>query len=472
MYTQCPHCQTIFGVSEAHLSAAFGRVRCGHCRGQFNAKRHLLESIPEQQPQPLIAVQEPATAPTEPPVGRHPADLPEVVPNDDIEYIDLSISSKMPVNDTTAEIVVVPRQQPASPEKSSPPIPPPKNAELDAIFAALDHRLEELSEDTPETVLKPYEEFNTTNTPSGSFHDAFGDPDSQTEDDIKASIESIFAAAEAELGKAKTPEAGAPLANMPLTDDFLADIDIELLGTAEVEPLKEDPGSATPPQEDVFITESAVNLEDLDHAMNQVEDLPADKQGAASEQDAKQASRPVFEQEELPFLLHDTLTIEESPPRSWPKTVGLASLILVLIIAIGFQLALFRNVELANKIPELQPYLVKFCQSLPCQFTGQRDVQRIHLTSRDVRANPDGKNTILISAIFVNNARFDQPYPDILITLSDLTTTVVAQRRFTPHDYLANNKAFQLMKTGKPVQITLEVLDPGNDAVNFQFDFL
>ena len=140
--------------------------------------------------------------------------------------------------------------------------------------------------------------------------------------------------------------------------------------------------------------------------------------------------------------------------------------------AIGFQLALFRNIELANKVPELQPYLVKFCQYLPCQFTGQRDVKRILLTSRDVRAHPDNKNTIIISAIFVNNARFDQPYPDILITLSDLTTTVLAQRRFTPQDYLASTNPFQLMKSGKPVKILLEVLDPGNDAVNFQFDFL
>jgi hypothetical protein len=60
-----------------------------------------------------------------------------------------------------------------------------------------------------------------------------------------------------------------------------------------------------------------------------------------------------------------------------------------------------------------------------------------------------------------------------VITLSDLTTTVVSQRRFTPAEYLNQQQGvFQLMKPGKPVHISLEVLDPGNDAVNFQFDFL
>jgi len=42
MQTQCPRCQTIFRVTEAHLSAAKGLVRCSQCQHIFDAEKQLL----------------------------------------------------------------------------------------------------------------------------------------------------------------------------------------------------------------------------------------------------------------------------------------------------------------------------------------------------------------------------------------------------------------------------------------------
>ena len=501
MYTQCPHCQTIFGVSEAHLSAAYGRVRCGHCRGQFNAKRHMLDKLPEPpapQETPPAPVEEPALIAT-------PVIQDEV---DDITYIDLSsptekaedhdepIQSKSAIDDalSSESIQLSPKPLPETSNtrpqddgdylfendpleasaasehdlslgKDRAADKPParagtapakgkqasKNAELDAIFAELDNRLEKLTSQTEEDILQPNEEFETHSSGDRDYTDAFGDPDSQTEDDIRLSIETIFAAAEEELSKAGVDSVAG---NKAATDTELE------LTPLDANPVIE-PGHldielhAEPVVEDIFIAE-----EDQAQALPELEEVVVPTEA------------PAYVQEELPFALHDDLGDEAPAPRGWFKTLALGSLAILLLLGIGFQLALFRNVELANRLSVLKPYLVQFCERLPCQFTGQRDVKRIFLTSRDVRTHPEGKNTILINAIFVNNAEFEQPYPDILITLSDLTTTVVAQRRFTPQDYLAKTSAFHLMKPGKPVYITLEVLDPGNDAVNFQFDFL
>ncbi len=47
MHTQCPHCETIFRVTAAHLNIAQGHVRCSHCRLIFNANNHLLKQLPE-----------------------------------------------------------------------------------------------------------------------------------------------------------------------------------------------------------------------------------------------------------------------------------------------------------------------------------------------------------------------------------------------------------------------------------------
>lgn len=37
MYSQCPQCQAVFNVSESHLGAYHGLVRCGHCQAVFDA---------------------------------------------------------------------------------------------------------------------------------------------------------------------------------------------------------------------------------------------------------------------------------------------------------------------------------------------------------------------------------------------------------------------------------------------------
>lgn len=48
MHVQCPHCQTIFRVTAAHLNIAQGHVRCSHCHSIFNATNHLLSQLPKQ----------------------------------------------------------------------------------------------------------------------------------------------------------------------------------------------------------------------------------------------------------------------------------------------------------------------------------------------------------------------------------------------------------------------------------------
>lgn len=52
MFTQCPHCQTIFRVNSAHLEVAQGRVRCSRCRHVFNANHYLMQRLPPDKPKP------------------------------------------------------------------------------------------------------------------------------------------------------------------------------------------------------------------------------------------------------------------------------------------------------------------------------------------------------------------------------------------------------------------------------------
>lgn len=46
MNTQCPHCQTVFRITQAQIDAASGRVRCSQCRRVFDARTRLQKELP------------------------------------------------------------------------------------------------------------------------------------------------------------------------------------------------------------------------------------------------------------------------------------------------------------------------------------------------------------------------------------------------------------------------------------------
>jgi len=55
MYTQCPECLTIYKLTGAELGAAHGSVRCGHCSAVFDALRTIVEQLPPEPIEGLVA---------------------------------------------------------------------------------------------------------------------------------------------------------------------------------------------------------------------------------------------------------------------------------------------------------------------------------------------------------------------------------------------------------------------------------
>jgi hypothetical protein len=59
------------------------------------------------------------------------------------------------------------------------------------------------------------------------------------------------------------------------------------------------------------------------------------------------------------------------------------------------------------------------------------------------------------------------------VSFSDVSGTAVAARRFRPDEYLSDTRnTAGGMQPGERAQLMLEVVDPGERAVSFQFDFL
>ncbi|MCL2345273.1 MAG: DUF3426 domain-containing protein [Desulfobulbus sp.] len=76
MRTRCPVCGTVFRVTSEQLRLKAGKVRCGHCRGVFNAFDQLLTDEPPSETLPPPARKKPApvaVAPVEQPAPPAPA---------------------------------------------------------------------------------------------------------------------------------------------------------------------------------------------------------------------------------------------------------------------------------------------------------------------------------------------------------------------------------------------------------------
>jgi hypothetical protein len=143
-----------------------------------------------------------------------------------------------------------------------------------------------------------------------------------------------------------------------------------------------------------------------------------------------------------------------------------ASVVLVLLAAV--QLVWLRFDDLAEN-PATRPLVQRACDVLGCALPVRRDAEAIRSQRLVVRSHPDRENGLRVDAVIVNRAAWPQAFPEVELRFSDIGGELVAARRFRPEEYLAGELAGRReMPVAAPVQISLELLDPGPDAVNYE----
>lgn len=167
---------------------------------------------------------------------------------------------------------------------------------------------------------------------------------------------------------------------------------------------------------------------------------------------------------------------ETAEPPGWPGPVSRASRLWpVASIVLGAVLAaqlLFLAPRAMAGHEALRPVAGALCRLSGCELPPRIDLDRLRLASRDVRAHPSVPGALIISATLVNEADFSQPYPALEISLGDLRGRQVALRRFEPGAYVPESVNVERgMAPESRVQVSLEVVDPGESAVAFEFAF-
>jgi hypothetical protein len=146
--------------------------------------------------------------------------------------------------------------------------------------------------------------------------------------------------------------------------------------------------------------------------------------------------------------------------------------IALLAMVLGLQWVWFNRATLVAEAG-WRPVLEEVCAVVHCTLPMRADVSQLAIINRDVRQHPTVSEALLINAAFENRADFAQPYPFFEVSFIDSTGNPVAMRRFSPVEYLDKGVDItQGMAAQGPVQVVLEVMDPGEAAVSFQFDFL
>ena len=101
-----------------------------------------------------------------------------------------------------------------------------------------------------------------------------------------------------------------------------------------------------------------------------------------------------------------------------------------------------------------------------------RDLDMIHLVSRELAADPARPGQLRLEATIVNRASRSQPYPAIGVLLFDANGAPLATHEFEPEDYLAASSAPEAaMSPHAYLPLTLELPDPGAQAVGFELEF-
>ncbi|WP_353407096.1 DUF3426 domain-containing protein [Pseudoteredinibacter isoporae] len=157
---------------------------------------------------------------------------------------------------------------------------------------------------------------------------------------------------------------------------------------------------------------------------------------------------------------------QEKPNWNWLWGTGAA---LALLLAVG-QLAWIKFDDL-NRQPPYRGYYQIACNILSCSLPPQIDLSKLKASNLVVRSHPETEHALVVDMVLLNLAQFEQEFPDIQLTFSDIQGKALASRVFRPSEYLAGELAgASRMPIQRPIHLSLDIVDPGNEAVNYKVD--
>jgi predicted Zn finger-like uncharacterized protein len=424
--TQCPQCRTSFRVNLTQLSAAHGAVRCGACLHVFNAAQQLREQGQQLPPSPAAPTSPPNTPPA--PVEQRPT---------------------------------VPNATPAIPQR------PASSKASETLWIHDDLDLDDLDLDEALAKLEAQEQ---------QLSNQFLAIDSPTKDSKNFLTSGPAEHNPLDEGWAEAllhDEQAKPATRLTLQGDGAKIIpDAAPYFVAPAPPAK--PAPKAPPA-----LETSGSLEaEIEHIELHAEHRPFaairddDENNAAPATKKAVRSEPELRDEHLFELDDEPLQLAwQKPHKARGRQLGWGLLILLGAAALPGQYVTYHFNELARQ-DQYRPWFEQLCPTVGCQLPSKVDINQVKSSNLVVRSHPEFSGALVVDAILYNRAPFSQPFPLLEMRFADINGQLLASRRFKPSEYLAGELAGSPeMPPQTPIHISLDILDPGTQAVNYSLSF-
>lgn len=161
----------------------------------------------------------------------------------------------------------------------------------------------------------------------------------------------------------------------------------------------------------------------------------------------------------------------DAPKRHWLASGALITVNVTLIVVL-LALASWFHYEKLVKYPQIAQLYTQACDLLGCTLPELSDVTKIKSHNLIVRSHPTTRDALIIDTVITNQADFAQDFPNLAIYFSDINNQTIAQRLIEPKQYLSPEiLAWGEMPSDEPIHISLEIVDPGKEAVNYTLKF-
>jgi predicted Zn finger-like uncharacterized protein len=147
--------------------------------------------------------------------------------------------------------------------------------------------------------------------------------------------------------------------------------------------------------------------------------------------------------------------------------------LLALLAALGLASQyLWQELPRYSQHASLRPVYEWACSLSGCELPVYSQIDAIQSSNLSVRSHPQRSDALAVNVEFRNNADFPQEFPVMVLSFNSASNSVIALREFAPQEYL--DEALQnrrLLPPATPIQVALEIMDPGDDAVNYTLAF-
>ncbi|HEX4870024.1 MAG TPA: DUF3426 domain-containing protein [Moraxellaceae bacterium] len=441
--TKCPHCGSTFRITDAQLAAKGGSVRCGSCLQVFRADLHLVGAAPAAP----AAAPRPA-APAAPAAQAAPAAKPKPKAKGDESWaLDLIGEEGGTKEAGGDEFGFSDDDISAFIAKGNPPPPEAAAPGKTVLFD------DELSDQLEEA--------------GGGFLGADADNAHHISDNADESwAKDILSEIQTEEKKASSQQYGMEIVDdknkpAPRNPKLAAAVGMAPAGEERAPAPKPAAKPAARPGDD-FLGDDADVLSFLDD-----DDL---SQPAGNSPPPAPAANPFALERPLAHVDAPVVLKPQREPVRWGYILGWSFMCLVAVALFALQYVFFNFEQLATR-PSVRPLLERTCQKVGCYVPDIPDPSLIKVDELVVRKHPDVAGALVVDAIVKNHATFPQPFPVLRLRFSNSADEIIASRSLKPAEYLQGEaRMLRRMPPDTPVRISLEIVDPGKDAISYGLD--